>query len=342
VTISDVYPLPRIEETLARLDGAAFFSIMDLHSGYWQVPIKESDRPKTAFVTADGLYQFKVMDHIDVYSRTFEEHVQGLRLVLDRLRGANLMVKLDKCEFAQPKLKTLDHIIDRHGVSPDPEKVEAVKNFPRLARQESNAKKLKALRAFLGLLSYYRRFIDGFAMMAKPLHDLVGKKGPFIWTEEAEKSFNTLHEALVKVTRLAYPEVEWPFEIHSDACDYGIGAALVQRDETGERPIAFASRLLTKAERNYSITEKECLALVWAVKKFHCYIWGAEVKLVTDHHALCWLTTKKDLAGRLARWALSVQTNQPVIIYKSGRLHENADALSRYPIAEKGTDDEED
>jgi hypothetical protein len=151
---------------------------MDLQSGYWQVPIKESDRPKTAFVTADGLYQFKVMamglcsapgtfqrmmdvvlsglkwttclvylDDIVVYSRTFEEHVQGLRLVLDRLRGANLMVKLDKCEFAQPKLKALGHIIDRHGVSPDPEKVEAVKNFPRPARQESNANKLKALRA---------------------------------------------------------------------------------------------------------------------------------------------------------------------------------------------------
>ena len=198
-------------------------------------------------------------------------------------------------------------------MSPDPEKVEAVKNFPQPARQGSNAKKLKALRAFLGLLSYYRRFIDGFAMMKKPLHDLVGKKGPFNWT--AERSFNTVKEALVRVTRLAYPDVKRPFEIHPDACDYGIWAAVVQKDEAGERPIAFARRLLTKAERNYSITEKECLALVWAVKKFHSYIWGAEVKVVTDHHSLCCLTTKKGLAGRLARWALSVQTYQPVIIY---------------------------
>jgi len=109
-----------------------------------------------------------------------------------------------------------------------------------------------------------------------------------------------------------------------------------------ERPIAFASRLLTKAERNYSITEKECLALVWAVKKFHSYIWGAEVKVVTDHHALCWLITKKDLAGRLARWTLSVQVYQPKIVYKSGQLYEDADALSRYPVTIKGTEDEED
>ncbi len=125
-------------------------------------------------------------------------------------------------------------------------------------------------------------------MMAKPLHDLVGKKGPLNWTEEAERSLNTLQEALVRVTRLAYPDVKRHFEISQRSFrDYAIGAALVQMDKTGERPIAFASRLLTKVERNYSITEKECLALVWAAKKFHSYIWGAEVKVVTDHHSLC-------------------------------------------------------
>jgi hypothetical protein len=262
VTVGDVYPLPRIEETVARLEGAAFFSIMDLQSGYWQVPIKESDRAKTAFVTVDGLYHFKVMpmglcsapatfqrmmdvvlsglkwttclvylDDIIVYSRTFDEHVKGLRLVLDRLRGANLKVKLEKCEFAQPQLKALGHIIDKQGISPDPEKVKAAWEFPRPPMEGSNAKRLKALRAFLGYLSYYRRFINGFAVLAKPLHDLVGTKGAFVWGEEAERSFKALKQALVKATRLAYPDNTRPFEIHPDACDYGIGAAL--KEERG-------------------------------------------------------------------------------------------------------------
>lgn len=157
------------------------------------------------------------------------------------------------------------------------------------------------------------------------------------------ESFEALKNALMGAAQLAYPDNTKPFEIHPDACEYGIGAALVQKGETGERPVAFASRLLSRTERNYSITEKECLALVWAVKKFHSYIWGTKVKVVTDHHALCWLTTKKDLAGILARWALSIQNYQPEIVYKSGRLHEDADALSRYPMdGIEDNDDEED
>ncbi|KZS06258.1 Uncharacterized protein APZ42_030339 [Daphnia magna] len=228
VTISDLYPLPRIEETLARLESAAFFSIMDLHSGYWQVPIRESDHTKTS------------------------------------------------------------------------------------------------------------------QKIARPLHDLVGGKTTFTWGVEAVESFELLKRALMEAAQLAYPDNSKPFEIHHDASEYGIGAALIQKRETRERPIASASRLLYRAERNYSITQKECLVLVWAVKKFHSYIWGTKVKVVTDHHALCWLTTKKDLAGRLARWALSKQNYQPEIVYKSGRLHENADALSRYPVDGIGDSSDED
>jgi hypothetical protein len=225
------------------------------------------------------------LDDIIVYSRTFDEHVKGLRLVLDRLRVANLKNKLEKCEFAQPQLKALGHIIDKQGISPDPEKVKAAWEFPRPPMEGSNAKRLKALRAFFGYLSYYRRFINGFAILAIPLHDLVGTKGAWVWGEETERSFKALKQALLKATRLAYPDYTRPFEIHPEACDYGIGAALVQRVDAGERPIAFVTRLLTKTERNVSITEKECLALVWAVKKFHSYIWGGELRVITDHHA---------------------------------------------------------
>ncbi|KZR98124.1 Uncharacterized protein APZ42_006601, partial [Daphnia magna] len=324
VTISDVYPLPRIEETLARLEGAAFFSIMDLESRYWQVPIKESDSPKTAFVTADGLYQFKVMamglcsapgtfqrmmdvvlsglrwttclvdlDDIVVYSRSLDEHVQGLRGVLGRLRGANLKIKVEKCTFAQPQLRALGHIVIKMGAS-----------------------KVKHIRAFLGMCSYYRRFIDGFVKIARPLHDLVGKKHIYLGSAGHGKLRGSKERAN--------------------------GSCAVGKGETGERPVVFASRLLSQTERNYSITEKECLALVWAVK-FHSYIWGTKVTVVTDHHALCWLTTKKDWAGRLARWALYIQNYQPEIGYRSGRLHEDADALSRYPMdGIEDNDDEED
>ncbi len=139
------------------------------------------------------------------------------------------------------------------------------------------------------------------------------------------------------------PDFSRELEIRPNACDYGIGTALVQRGDNGERQIAFASRLLSAAERNYSITENEGLAFVWALTKFHSYIWGTAVTVVTDPHALCWLTTKKDLAGKLACWALTIQGYAPTIKYKSGHLHEDADALSRNPVgaAEENEDKEE-
>ncbi|KZS00818.1 Uncharacterized protein APZ42_002732, partial [Daphnia magna] len=152
--------------------------------------------------------------------------------------------------------------------------------------------------------------------------------GRFVWEQPQEDSFEFLKQALVRAATLAYPDFSRPFEIHPDACDYGLGAVLLQRVDNVERPLAFASRLLSKSEANYSITEKECLALVWAVKKFRSYIWGMETLVVTDHHALCWLLTKKDLAGRLARWSLQLQEFLLRIAHRSGRLHSDADALT--------------
>ncbi|KAI9549855.1 pol polyprotein [Daphnia sinensis] len=357
ITVKDVYPLPRIEDALSRLEGSKYFSLMDLQSGYWQVQMKPEDREKTAFITADGLYHFKVMpfgltnapstfqrmmdvllaglkwntclvylDDIVVFSDSFQQHLTRLEDVLQRLSKANLKLKPSKCTFAATRLKSLGYVVCGVGLSPDPSKIDAVINFPVPTS-------LKDLLSFIGLCSYYRRFIKDFAVIAKPLTNLSRKGKPFVWTSEQQNSFQTLKTALTSSSVLGHPNYELPMEIHCDACDYGIGAVLIQHQDGKERVLAYASRLLSSAERNYSITEKECLALVWSIQKFKIYVWGTKIRIITDHHALCWLMRKKDLAGRLARWSLQLQDLDIEIIHRSGRLHSDADTLSRYPTS---------
>ena len=159
-------------------------------------------------------------------------------------------------------------------------------------------------------------------------------KGEFRWSEPEKASFSALKKALVAATRLAHPDYSKGFEVHPDACDYGIGAALMQQRRGFDMPISFVSRVLNKSERNYSISEKEYLAIVWSLKKFRPYIWGTKITIRTDHHALCWLMTKSELSGRLERWSLALQEFDLQIFYKRGSLHEDADALSRYPVQE--------
>ncbi len=188
------------------------------------------------------------------------------------------------------------------------------------------------MRSFVGLCSYYRRFIDKFAQLAKPLTDLTRKGITFTWGAAQQESFELLKAAMTETLLLAFPDYSLPFEIHPDACGYGLGAVLLQKVGGVDRPLAYASRLMTTCEQNYSVTEQECLALVWAVVKFRTYVWGRPITIVTDHHALCWLLSKRNLAGRLARWSLVLQEYQITIVHKSGRLHSDADALSRYPV----------
>ena len=366
VTVKDVYPLPRIADTLSRLEGSKYFSIMDLQAGYHQVPLKEEDRPKTAFVTADGLFQFRVLpfgltnapstfqramdiilagirwttclvylDDIVVYSTTFELHLERLRLVLDCLFKAGLKLKLSKCHFAERSIKMLGHIVNQEGIGPDPEKLSAVKNFPHCVEGKNQKAKVKNVQSFLGLCSYYRRHIAQFAMIARPLTMLTKKDNPFKWGKDEIESFEKLKKALTSAPVLSHPNYDLPMEILTDACGYGIGAVLAQTVDGQEKPVAYASRLLNKSELNYSITEKECLALVWGLVKFRCFVWGCKIKVVTDHQALCWLMSKRDLAGRLARWSLSLQEYDISIVYRSGKLHGNADFLSRYPLKEE-------
>ncbi len=213
------------------------------------------------------------LDDIIVFSRTIGEHAERLLAILTCLGKADLKVKLAKCDFAKTTLRALGHIVNQQGVSPDPEKVSAVKDFPCPDDGRRKApERLTRTRSFVGLCSYYRRFVKDFATLAKPLHSYINSGAKAPWGDSEPQSFNELKEALVKTTTLAFPDHEAPFEIHTDACDYGIGAVLLQRFNNDERPLAFASRLLSRTERNYSITEKECLAMVWAFEKFHTYV----------------------------------------------------------------------
>ncbi|GFU81145.1 retrovirus-related Pol polyprotein from transposon 297 [Trichonephila clavipes] len=357
----DVYPLPRIDDTLDCLKGAKFFSSMDLRSGYWQIEIDEADREKTAFITPEGLYEFKVMpfglcnapatfermmdnllrnfkwtmclcylDDIIVFSETFEDHLIRLRLVLKCLQEAGLKLNSKKCLFAAQEVKILGHLVSSNGVRPDPDKIKAVRNFP-------TPKNIHDIRSFLGLCSYFIRFIKGFCYLAEPLQSLLKSGVEFHWGPEEVEAFNSLKKALTSDphTVLGMYDERASTETHTDASGYGIGAVLVQIQNNVEKVIAYASRTLTKAEKNYSTTEKECLAIVWATNKFRPYIFGKHFTVVTDHHSLCWLMNLKDPSGRLARWALRLQEHDFDVKYKTGKKHSDADALSRNPVEEE-------
>lgn len=354
-TKKDSYPLPRIDDTLDTLNGMKWFSTLDLKSGYWQVEIKDRDKEKTAFSTGKGLWQFNVMpfglcnapatferlmeqilagllgdtclvylDDIIIVGRDFDDHLGKLEQVLSKLREANLKLSPKKCSLFKRKVNYLGHVISKDGIQTDPEKISAVKDWP-IPRDKT------AVRAFLGLCSYYRRFVKNFSDIAKPLHELTEEKRQFDWTDRCTASFNDLKRRLCETPILGYPDPEVDFIVDTDASNTGIGGVLSQKKGDNEVVIAYFSKSLSKPERNYCVTRRELLAVVKTLQHFRRYLLGRKFRIRTDHAALKWLLEFKNPEGQVARWIEQLQEYDFVIEHRSGKSHGNADALSRRP-----------
>lgn len=355
VTKKDSYPLPRMDDTLDTLANAKWFSTLDLKSGYWQVEMHPDDREKTAFSNGNGLWQFNVMpfglcnapatferlmesvlkglhwktclvylDDVIIFSSTFDEHLRNLEEILQKLSNAGLKLSPKKCQLFRKEVKYLGHIISSKGVMTDPQKTEAVRDWPV-------PKDKHDIRSFLGLCSYYRRFVHKFAEIARPLHRLTENEQGFEWTSKCQEAFDQLKEALCSAPIMAYPRAGQEFIVDTDASSYGIGGILSQIQNGQEVVIAYFSKALSKAEKNYCVTRKELLAIVKTLEHFHKYLYGQPFLLRTDHASLTWILDFKNPEGQVARWIERLQEYQFKIEHRRGQMHGNADALSRRP-----------
>ena len=357
VTKKDSFPLPRIDSTLDLLYGNRLFTTLDLARAYWQIAVHPADREKTAFIAENNLYEFNVMpfglvnapatfqrlinyvlrdlvgeiclvylDDIIIFGKSLEEHLRNIETVFERIRGANLKLRPDKCSFLQTEVEFLGHLISTDGIKPDPKKIERVRD----CRTPTTPREVKS---FLGLAGYYRKFVEGFSKIAHSMIELTKDDVPFQWNDEAEAAFQTLKLRLITPPILAFPNPDVEFIVFTDASEFGIGAVLGQIQGKKEVVIAYFSRHLNATEIKYSTVEKECLALIDAVKRFRSYVLGRHFTLITDHRPLEWLRTVKDNNKRLIRWSLELAEHNFTIKYRPGRIHSNADGMSRLGIA---------
>lgn len=365
ITVKNKYPLPRIDDLLDRLQGARVFSSLDLTSAYHQIRLVDSDVPKTTFRCHLGAFSYLVLpfglsnacshfsmalstvlggkstaeeapdrygeslrdfvcvylDDILVFSKSAEDHMRHLRVVLQRLQKHRFYVKLKKCEFNKPEVKFLGHIVSADGVRPDPDKIKAILDWPVPGD-------VSALRSFLGLANYFRKFVLHYSQIVAPLTDMLRmSEWPAVMPEPALHAFDRIKAALTSAPCLALADFSKPFEVICDASGKGIGAILMQDNH----PVAFESRKLTDAERKWTTTEQELLAVVHAFKIWRCYLEGAKgVTVITDHCPLTFFSTQPMLSRRQARWSEYLHQFQFKWQYRPGRINA-ADPLSRHP-----------
>ena len=356
----DNYPIPKTEDLLATLGGGNKFTKLDMSQAYQQLELEESSKKFTTINTHKGLYQynrlpFGVSSAPGIFQRTMENLLQGiphvvvriddilvsgkdelnhlanLEKVLSRLSSAGLRLRLDKCLFMQSSVTYCGYVITGDGIQPMAAKVEAIKNAPE-------PKDVSQLRAFLGLLNYYHHFLPDVATVLEPLHQLLRKGSKWAWLEQQQTAFEEAKELLQSTDLLVHFDPEKELVLATDASDYGVGAVLSHKMKNGtERPIGYVSRSLQEAERKYSTLEKEALAIIFGVKKFHQFLYGHRFIIKTDHKPLEGLLNEKkgipsQAAPRIQRWALTLSSYEYEISYKAGQTNGNADGLSRLPL----------
>ncbi|XP_068225197.1 uncharacterized protein [Palaemon carinicauda] len=354
VTVSDSYPLPRVDDLIDQVSNAVYVSKIDLLRGYYQVPLADNTKPLTAFTTPDGLYQYTVLpfglknapavfqrlmdqvisnmpgirvylDDIVVFSDTWLEHLSMLKDLLGRLRQACLTINLIKSDFGHAKLQYLGYVIGSGEVSPVAAKVDAITKLscPRSRRE---------VRKFLGMVGYYRRFCKNFSEVVAPLTDLTSSKRKFFWTPVCEEAFRRAKDFLTSSPVLKAPDFGSPFAVEVDASDRGIGAVLLQKGPGDmQHPVAYMSKKLKNHQRNYSTIEKEALALLTALEHFEVYLSGspAPILVFTDHEPLKFVGRMRTKNKRLMKWWLSLQQFDLKIQHIRGQDNLRADILSR-------------
>jgi exodeoxyribonuclease III len=361
ITIKDKYPLPRIDDMFDRLTGYTIFSTFDLLSGFWQIPVASEDRHKTAFVTGGGLYEYKVLpfgltnspptfqramdlvlaglkwvhcmvyiDDIIIFSNSPEEHLNHLELVFERLYDYNLKLKPSKCHFFHTELPFLGHIIANNTLRPDPKKLVEFDAWPTPTT-------ITQVQRFLGFCNYFRKFVPHFSTIAFSLYQLTKPNVPFFWSNECEIAFRKLIDILKSPGFLTLPSPEDKLIIECDASKIGLGAALMVDHPDGRKPVAFASRLLSPTESNYSNTDREGLAVVWACDVFRHQLNDSltTVEIESDHSALLSLFKKGDLKGRFARYIYALQDLDIRLVHKPGKNQVIPDTLSRIRLGHR-------
>jgi len=358
--IRDRYPLPLIDDQIDRLRGAAVFSTLDLRNGFFHVPVEESSIKYTAFVTPKGQYEFlrtpfglcifppvfqryinfvfrdiiksgqllAYMDDLVIIASGFDEGMSRLRTVMDVAAKSGLQIKWSKCQFLKRSINYLGYHIYHNTVRPSEEKVMAVKHFPL-------PKDVKTVQSFLGLTGYLRRFVPRYSIIAKPLSDLLKQGAVFQISIEQEAAVNQLKKCLTEAPVLQiYNQEASVTELHTDASMWGYGAVLLQMSDhdTQLHPVCFMSRKTTEAQQKYHSYELEVLAIVEAVKKFRVYLLGLHFRIITDCAAFTRTLGKKDLATRVARWALLLSEYDYSIEHRAGSRMPHVDSLSRYPM----------
>lgn len=336
------FPIPLIDDILIGLSGCKYFTTLDIKGAFHQIILNKASRDYTAFTAGNFKYRwlrmpmglasspliwqraintilanligngvYVYLDDVIIYAKSKPDHDQILRTVMFSLKKHNLQLKISKCLFYAKTFEYLGHIITEHGIRANPKKIETIKNYPR----PSNTKEIQK---FMGLCSYFRRYVRDFSKHSRPLTMLLKNEQPFVWTESQQKAFNKLRETLTQEVTLAFPNFDKLFYVTTDASDIAIGAMLSQGELPNDRPIYFFSRTLNDTQKRYSTIQKELLAMVEAIKAFRVYLYGRFFISITDHKALCYLFNTRDCGSRLFRQKLELLDYNFKILYRPG------------------------